>query len=230
MFIIIDKRIPELAKKRLTEHGKLIELSTNGIGYEAISGHPDIFFCKVSDYLVTAPNLPETLWIKLQELKESRILFGNNTVGNIYPETAHYNAVVTDNCLIHNLSLTDKKILDLCKDKEQIHVEQGYTRCNLLSLKNNHFITSDRGIEKTLINHGKTALYVNPENIKLPGFPHGFFGGVCGVLGDEVLIIGRINYLKESSEIGIFLKKLGYQLIELYKGSPFDGGGIIFTP
>lgn len=224
MLIIIDKKIPEPAKRRLANYGKLAEVSTSGICYEAISGHPDTFFCRISDSLITAPNLPQNI---VEEIEDGMIIYGDNIVGNIYPETAHYNAVVTDTCLIHNLNFTDQKILDLCEKKEHIHVEQGYTRCNLLALKENNFITSDKGIRRTLINFGKNVLFINPENIKLEGFSHGFFGGACGVLDDQIMVIGSIDYIHESSEIKLFFDDLDYQIIELYNGPLFDGGGMI---
>jgi hypothetical protein len=225
MLIIIDKKIPETAKRRLANYGKLVEVSTSGISYEAISGHPDIFFCLIKDSLIAAPNLPQNI---VEDIEDGMIIYGDNIVENSYPETAHYNAVVTDTCLIHNLNFTDQKILDLCKEKEHIHVEQGYTRCNLLALKEDHFITSDKGIERTLINHGKNVLYINPENIKLEGFSHGFFGGACGVLDDQVFITGNLDFIKNGEEIINWITVLGYQIIELYKGTVFDGGGIIF--
>ena len=225
MLIIIDKKIPEPAKRKLANYGKLVEVSTAGICYEAISGHPDIFFCLISDSLITAPNLPQNV---VGEIEDGMIIYGDKIVGNIYPETAHYNAVVTDTCLIHNLNLTDQKIIDFCKEKEHIHVEQGYTRCNLLALKKDNFITSDKGIRRTLINHGKNVLYINPENILLEGFSHGFFGGACGVLDDKVFIIGNLDLIKNGEEIINYLTVLGYQIIELYKGTVFDSGGMIF--
>lgn len=57
MLIVIDKRIPEEAKKRLSGFGKIIEFETKGITYPAISGHPDIFMCQTTESLICAPNL-----------------------------------------------------------------------------------------------------------------------------------------------------------------------------
>ena len=59
MFIIADNRIPPQAKEKLSEYGEIINFSTKGITYEAISGHPDIFFCQVNNKLIVAPNLPD---------------------------------------------------------------------------------------------------------------------------------------------------------------------------
>ncbi len=59
MIIIADNRIPQLAKKKLEAYGDIVLLETKGITYDAISNHPDIFFCKINDVLIIAPNLPK---------------------------------------------------------------------------------------------------------------------------------------------------------------------------
>ena len=58
MKIIVSNAIPEKAKKILSDYGELIEFTTKNITYSSISNHPDIFFCKVKDCLIVAPNTP----------------------------------------------------------------------------------------------------------------------------------------------------------------------------
>ncbi len=55
MLIIVDKKIPWEAKDKLSVSGTVLELETEGIVYPAISGHPDIFFCKTPQMLVISP-------------------------------------------------------------------------------------------------------------------------------------------------------------------------------
>lgn len=200
---------------------------TQGITYEAISGHPDIFFCQMEHELVIAPNLPQS---NIRQLKKNGITFqfGEYPVGNCYPETARYNAVVSETHLIHHLELTDMVIKQRCSDKTQISVKQGYGRCNLIALGRDHFITSDQGIYKTLIKLRFQVLYVDPKEILLPGFSHGFFGGACGVFKDSVYLIGNLAYHRGGSEIRGFIQSSGYKITELYEGPLFDGGSLIF--
>lgn len=225
MIILANKNIPKLALKQLSEYGKLILFQTGKITYEAISGHPDIFFCAIDNDLVVAPNTPSAL---KNEFKTQKInyLEGSERVGFKYPETAKYNCVVTDHFLIGNTELIDKKILEQTKSRDIIHVNQGYTRCNLLPLPQNRFITSDKGIEKALIDKGLDVLYVNPKDIQLPGFDHGFIGGAMGIKANQVFVIGKIKYLDEQEQLLDFLKE--FELIELYDGPLFDGGSLIF--
>ena len=225
MFILADKRIPEKAKYKLEKYGELLFVETYGITYPAISGHPDIFFCKTPDRLFIAPNTPKNVKQQLIQ-KNIRFIEGKTAVGHKYPESAHYNAVVTDNLLVHNLQQTDAGLSEACKYYETIHVNQGYTRCNLMSLNHNRFITSDRGIEKTLNNKGYDVLFVHPEGILLPGFAHGFFGGCCGVNRNRLFMLGSLAYFPDGKKIWSFAKDL--EIIELYDGPLFDGGSLIF--
>ncbi len=228
MLIIADKRVPEKAKQSLKLYGDIIFLETESITYQAISGHPDIFFCNTGKGLVVAPNLPDGI---KQQMKESGLHFteGNFAVGLKYPLTAQYNAVVTDNFLIHNLKNTDKKILDLTVDLVKIDVRQAYTRCNLLPLNENSFITSDKGIEKTLLKEGLDVLYVSPAGIELPGFDNGFFGGACGVYDGKVFILGSLSKFGEGDKVRAFINDRKMEIVELYEGGLFDGGSILFV-
>ena len=239
MLIIIDSKIPDQAKDTLSAYGELIEFATGSITYNAVSGHPDIFFCMVRDRLVVAPNIPDEY---LGVLKDNGINFviGVKPVSGGYPGSAYYNAVVSEKFLIHRQDITDPVILELSNHLERISVRQGYCRCNLFSLdinvkgsvnvraKKNSFITSDRGIYKALENLGN-AFYVSPEDIILPEFRHGFFGGACGVYADRVFIIGSLNFIKAGDDIRYFLNNQGYEIIELYNGPLYDGGSILFV-
>ena len=243
MLIIIDKRIPEEAKQTLAGYGELLEFATHGITYDAISGHPDIFFCQTPGGLIVAPNAPAEFLLQL----ESRYIPytpGEKPVGSKYPETARYNAVVTDKYLIHNTSVTDPSIINatltfipppssLLPSPYSVlltpySIRQAYTRCNLIALNDGCFITSDRGIEKALKAHHLDVLYVSPAGIVLPGFPNGFFGGCCGVWDDKLFITGSLRFFPEGENVRQFANDSGLEVIELYNGPLFDGGGILF--
>lgn len=225
MLIIADKRIPAAAFFVLNKFGKAIPFETSKITYPAVSGHPDIFFCKTEKILVVAPNAPSGI---KEQLRIFNIPFreGQEKVGCEYPRTAHYNAVVTNRFLIHNRKITDPVILENCDRLEKINVKQAYTRCSVLALKNDRFITSDKGIETALKKRGLEVLFVEPKGILLPGFDHGFFGGSCAVYHDKVFFIGSLDHFPEGKKIRQFLSD--YQIIELYDGPLFDGGSLIF--
>jgi hypothetical protein len=225
--ILCDERLPSPAKIFLGEFGELIEFYAENITYSAISGHPDVFCCPVGDSLVVSPALP-TKYTEIFNANTIKWVYGVKPNTFTYPDSAIYNAVVTDNLLIHNLSITDPMILKLAGTRKQIHVHQGYTRCNLLPLPSEKFITSDKGIYAVLTEEGFDVLYVNPNGILLEGFPNGFIGGVCGAKGNNIFIAGSLSKYKEDQKIRDFLSQHSLNIIELYDGPLFDGGSIIF--
>jgi len=227
MLIIIDKKAPEKAKARLSEYGELIELETSGITYEAISGHPDIFFHRAGSKLIVAPNLPEKYMNKIKDT-ELEMIIGEQNVGEKYPASSAYNVVSTKTLLIHNFRNTDASITGLLVDADLIHVDQGYTRCNLLALDEDRFISSDAGITRVLGRFDKDCLYINPDGILLEGFKNGFIGGCCGIHQNKIFIMGSLDQLNDGEAMKRYLLNHGYEIIELYKGPLFDGGSILF--
>ncbi|MEE4256488.1 MAG: hypothetical protein V2I47_05585 [Bacteroidales bacterium] len=227
MLILIDKKIPKQAKEELAKYGELLELESKGITYDAISGHPDIFFHQTPDKLIAAPNTPEKYLSALRS-KGIEVLVGEQPVGEKYPASSAYNAVSVNNLLIHNFRNTDSVITSALEDADLIHVDQGYTRCNILALDDQHFITSDEKVKRVLDRFQKDCLYVSPEGIILPGYKHGFFGGCCGLQDKKVFIIGSLKHFGEGESVKGYLLSNGFETIELYHGQLFDGGSILF--
>ncbi len=227
MSILIDSRMPVAAKEKLQEYGHIIEFTTEGITYEAISGHPDIFFCPTPNGLVVAPNLPEK-YFHIFKKHSINYSIGKQPVGITYPDSARYNSLVTNNFFIHNPTISDLSIQAANTTQQSIKVNQGYVCCNLLALPNNSFITSDKGIEKALKQHKFEVLFADSTCVKLPGFVHGFFGGICGLKGTVLFICGSLEYFKERENIRAFIEKSNIVIVELFDGQPVDVGTILF--
>lgn len=226
MLFIIDKRIPPEAKQKLASFGKIIELETSGITDDYLSGHPDIFLFQSGNSIIYAPNTPKNFIEQLRREKLN-LVKGNREIAKGYPDCAAYNAVMTGKYFIHNLSISDETLLRAAETKEKINTKQGFTRCSLLHLKDEIFITSDRGIEKELLKNGCKVLYVNPGKILLPGCRHGFFGGCAGVHGNDVLVTGSLKYIDDGNSVKDFIRDCGMNLVELYEGPLFDGGSVM---
>lgn len=227
MLIVIDKRIPEEAKKRLSNFGNLVEFSTRNITYPAISGHPDIFLFQTSESLICAPNFPES-YITLFRENGVNFRFGSQPIGSLFPETAFYNCLASDDYLFHKTGHSDKQILEQCEQLTFIDLPQAYTRCSLIALTPKVFITSDKGIEKALKTNQIEVHYFSPKEIILPEMPHGFIGGALGVHAGKLFVLGNPDFHSWGSEFKNLIKQEGLELISLYDGPFFDGGGIFF--
>lgn len=226
MIIIASYNMQAEAKAKLKTLGTLVLIQPQPGVYKSIASHPDIFFCAGPDRLYVSPALPEAILEMLQTVPCSK---GTMPPSNMYPASARYNAVMAHGLFIHNLKATDPALLQAAHGMEQIHVAQAYTRCNLLCLSNSHFITSDKGIEKTLLQYGKRVSYINPRQIYLGGHPYGFFGGACGMLGQTLYLCGSLSNLSEAEELNQFLADCGWGLVELHQGPVSDVGSILFV-
>lgn len=225
MLIIADSRMPQAAKQSLSGLGEVLWLDPQPCVYPAIAAHPDIFLCRHQHQLIASPDIP-VRWSARIKGAGIALSFGQERLGEKYPQTAGYNAVFVDELLIHNLKVSDPLLLSLAA--ETIHVKQAYTRCNLLALNNTHMITSDRGIEKTLLRHGKKVLFVEPGQIRLAHQTHGFFGGACGLFGNTLVVCGNISRLGESEALHDVAHSCGFNLLSLYDGPIMDVGSILF--
>lgn len=228
MLIVIDERIPEEAKKHLSNFGNIVEFSTKNISYPAISGHPDIFLCQTPKSLICAPNLPEKYFTLFTE-KNIPFKTGKNPVGAKFPDSVFYNCIVTEDFILHKKPNTDKLILEQNKQLEFIDLPQAYTRCSLMALPMQNFITSDKGIEKALKKHKLKAHYFSPEKIILPEMQNGFIGGAMGFYSGKLFVIGNPDFHSWGQAFKTLIEQLGLELISLYNGPFFDGGGIFFV-
>lgn len=225
--ILIDSRAPNEALRKLASFGKLFMLQSQGITYDAISCHPDIFVFQSSSALILAPNAPGDLH---QLLVNEGIPFstGIKDVGKNYPGSAAYNAFADENILVYCEKITDKSILQASQGLKQLAVKQGYIRCNLVSPAAGVYITSDRGIDKVLNANGFESHYFSPKGILLPGFHHGFLGGCMGFYQNTLFINGSLHYYPDADRLLELLHNKQIRFLELHEGELFDGGGLFF--
>ena len=226
MLFIVNRIISDEAVNRLNQFGEVILFSTSGIVDNYLSGHVDLFFTKIGDRLIYAPN---TLEKYINELKRAgvKLEMGKKSVGGDYPDCAIYNAAISGGVVVHKFGITDEVIKLYTQKYLTINVKQGMTRCSTLILNNNAVITSDKGIEKECVSKGIDTLFVTPEDIKLPGKPYGLFGGCCGVHGDKIFINGSLSKKSGGNIIQTFLDKYNMEIIELDDTPLTDIGSII---
>lgn len=226
MIAIVDSRMPQQAILNLEKLGQVLLLETQPLVYPAIAAHPDIFFCETPFGLVHAPGLAPASISTLVE-QGIRLLKGEKQPGAAYPATAIYNALATENFLLHNLKYTDAAIKQHYPKGSQLHLNQGYTRCNLMEVGPNAFITVDAGIAAVLKKAGLDVFLCSTKKVHLEGFDHGFFPGCCGIYKDTIYVCGDPERLPDFIRLAAFCEKYGKTLKALYNGPLLDVGSIL---
>lgn len=173
-----------------------------------ITCHPDIYMCRLGN--TTFHGNPEKL-------------------SSEYPGDAIYNACSTGRFFLHNLKITSPDLSDMAQKNGHImvHVPQGYTKCNCVTVDESSIITSDRGIEKAAVKAGMNVLLVEPAQILLPGYKYGFLGGASGRVGNEIIFNGDLSAHSDYSKIKNFIKSRGLSIVYFHQYPLTDIGSII---
>ena len=223
--LVIDSRIREEEYKYLSDYFNVIKLPLSDDVYEEISGHSDIFFAKLKDRVVVAPN--NTLLRNIASNHNLKI--GHCAVEKEYPKDVLYNVCQIGNKVIGS-KYTDRSI------KPDILVKQGYVKCSICVTSNNSCITTDRGIADTLKSNAIDVLYVQEKNIKLlkkdgtPSNMQGFIGGATLTFYNKFVLFGDSKYLENKEKILEHLHKYNLELVEFKGLEIYDyGGGIIVS-
>ncbi|MCP4412779.1 MAG: hypothetical protein GY808_09470, partial [Gammaproteobacteria bacterium] len=222
MFAIIDSRSSEQAINNLYKYvTDVYTFQTNGITGNSISGHPDIFIYQYENQLVVAPNAPVDLFEFLDN-HNIAYLKGEREVGCGLDNSVQYNCLSTPQFLFHKSGYTDSVILEINKDKEFISLPQPYTRCSMVYLCDGNYLTSDRGIEKVLLQKGLSCFYFNPEEIIIYDHKNGFIGGAAGIWGKRIFFNGNIELHADGQRLEEYLKSLGFEIVSLSNEYLYD--------
>lgn len=225
---IIDARCNATIIEQLHNYVEEVFLfKSEGITYESISCHPDIFIYQDANKLIIAPNAPQELhdW-----LRQKGIVYiqGESRIGTTLQDSCYYNCVATKNRFFHREGFTDSAVFNHNQRKEFIQLPQSYTRCSMLPLTEETFITSDTGIHKALQKNGLTSFLFSPNEIQIAVHHNGFLGGTCGIADEKIFFLGNPLLHKDGERLYQFIEKSGLEIIPLCDEKLYDGGGIFF--
>jgi hypothetical protein len=235
MLAVHDKRLPDAYIFELKKYFKSTEFLPFSpeapAVYGSISCHPDIYFFQVDHKTVLhAPCCGRETLEKIKARGICLISGEKNPCGG-YPRTALYNAARVGEKVFLNRRYADRSVVDISEKKGLaiVDVTQGYTRCSVMAVSGNAFITSDRKIADAGKNSGMDVLEVSPREVELPGEKHGFIGGACGLTpGGEVVILGDPRAHPQGKEIMDFINARAEGCV-FTKGLPlYDAGSILF--
>ncbi len=223
MKALVDGRIREEEFSYLFDELKLdIKLiDPSKYVYPEISGHSDIFYAKINDKIYCAPNA---------KYIETNFIIGKEPVRYKYPDDVKYNV-----CQIGKYVIGSKYVDEKIKDKVNVFVKQGYTKCNIAVTGDNSCITSDVGIYEKLKNLGMDVSLLRTDNIGLINKDHllsemhGFIGGATALINDTFVLFGDVEYLSEENRKNLLehIKRHNLKFKDFKYLKIIDYGGIM---
>lgn len=229
MICFVDYRTTENEINSLKKlNYDVIKIPKDNNLYEAINGHTDIQLNIINKHTLIVNKNINLSFKELLKTKNINFIESDSTLSSKYPNNISLNAYITDNYLVHNLKFTDKKILEYCKNKKIINVNQGYTKCSILPLREKAIITNDTGIYNTLKNENFDILLLPFGDIELSGFNYGFIGGVGGMISsNSMAFFGSLDNYSFGNEVKKFLYKYDIKPIYLNNTKLIDRGSLL---
>lgn len=217
--LIIDSRIRNVEYKYLSKYFNVIKLPLSDDVYEEISGHSDIFYCRINGEIISAPNA---------KIIEPNFIIGQSNVKKNYPYDVAYNVCQIGNKIIGS-KYTDKSI---CLD---ILVKQGYVKCSIAITGENSCLTTDKKIAETLLKNNIDATYIEERQIILLkkdstiSNMRGLIGGATLTFDNKFVVFGDTDRLDSKEKIINHINKYNLELVDFKGLDVYDyGGGIVY--
>lgn len=217
--LIIDSRIRDVEYEYLSNYFNIIKLPLSEDVYEEISGHSDIFYTKVDNKIICAPNA---------KFITEEFIIGNKKVEKDYPNDVPYNVCQIGDKVIGS-KYTDPSI------NPDIIVKQGYVKCSIANINDRYCITTDKKISNILTENKIDNLYIQENNIRLLkkdgtlSYMRGFIGGASISFDNKFVLFGDIDKLESSKQIKNYLKERDIELVDFKGLEVYDyGSGVIY--
>lgn len=196
---------------------KIISSDLNNSVDKRIAEHTDISVFHLGQNKILLDYTQEELKPKLEAIGMEVILCGEKTESvRIYPRDCSLNCTMLGDALFAKKISIERKIPEFCDktDIKLINVNQGYTKCSMLVIDENSFITDDESIYSKGLSNGFDCIKISKGSVKLGGFDYGFIGGCGGPIDKKhLLFFGDITRHSDFDLIKSFLT---------YKNCTFD--------
>ncbi len=232
-YVITDARLPHSCRDGLLRAGfEVIDLPPEPSLSPAVSGHPDMLihlgdrlFCRRSYYALARETLD-----RISSLSGLALELSDEPLSSTYPGDILFNALRIGDRLFGRLDALSHNLLDYATRAglTLVNTRQGYAKCAVCTVSDSAAITADRGMARTLTNHGVDALLIEPGHIDLPGIDTGFIGGASGVCDGRVYFCGSLGTHPDAERIVKFCEKHGKTAASLSDEPLFDAGSLFF--
>ncbi|MDI6600821.1 MAG: hypothetical protein QME46_03465 [Thermoanaerobacteraceae bacterium] len=228
-YFLVDYRAKKQIETLRKWGMKVIPVYTHQHLQQSISSHPDMLIYSICNQVIYAPGTSYNTLRNIQSLG-FKIIEGATALTCNYPGDIAYNIARIGNKIFHNLKYTDSLLRNLLESYgfKFVHVNQGYTKCNICILGDKAAITEDKGIADVLEREGIDVLVIPPGNVRLSGYRNGFIGGASGLLsGDTLVFTGKLLNREVREKIEKFIEKHNLILKYLSDDEIIDIGSII---
>lgn len=159
-----------------------------------------------------------------------QVSISNICISSKYPHDVALNAARIGNRLFAKPDALAPEIKQFC-DAHEIHiipVKQGYAKCSIVVVNENSMITEDQTIAQAAQAVRMDVLQVSSGAVRLEGYPHGFLGGACGMIGkNQLAFTGSLQAHPDAERIRSFCRAKHVDIITLTEGPLLDIGGIL---
>lgn len=159
-----------------------------------------------------------------------QVTVSNVCISDQYPRDIPFNAARIGNRLFARQNAVAPEIGRYCMANQiaMVPVKQGYAKCSTVIVDEISIITEDPSIASAGKMQGMDVLKITAGYVKLEGYPHGFLGGACGLIGKRQLAFTGLLYNHpDYDQIATFCRKRNVELIMLTNGPLIDIGGIL---
>ena len=235
---IVDSRISPEAERRLMLLGyRVLTLPPFSRLSPAVASHPDMLICRIGNELFSYADYCEEASYVFSDLSllsvgtGARFCFTADEVEKEYPRDVGLNALRMGDKLFCRVSSISPSLLEAARNAglEIVDVKQGYPACTALKLSDRAAITADRGMAKTLREHGIRVTLIEAGGISLPPHEYGFIGGAAEADGGKLFFFGDPLTHPEAEKIVAAAEAEGLSVVPLAGGMLRDLGGIIFA-
>lgn len=174
-----------------------------------VDDHPDMVIHPVDYNSFVVYNKYYDYYINKLKKYNINVIKSKSMLSLKYPKDILLNVSRLNNYYFYKEDFIDENLKDLLdKENTGIMVNQGYSKCSSMIIKENTVITSDIKLHKKFSSLGLKSYLLPPNFIDLPGYNTGFIGGTCGSIGkDEIIFYGNIKKYKYYEELRKILEK-----------------------
>ena len=233
MLAILDERAPQKICDSLMARGySLLTLPPHPSLPAPVSSHPDMLLFFAKDRILCTKEYAKIASRELQTLSDHTnkpIVTVEECVSGLYPYDILLNCAVVGNTLFCHASHSAKAIREDTYDA--IHfVRQGYAKCATLPVSKKALITEDPSIATVAGSNGFDVLQIDSDNVSLPGYDTGFFGGAtsCSPYENtrEIFVCGDIRRHSNADEIIDFCHRFDRDPVSLSEDPIVDLGTV----